>query len=224
MIRPTLHPGLAAILAGALAGPPAAAAAAASGDLSGSTYQAAAGAVLPASMTGAGPYGSPLQLAPSPPGTAAPWTGPPIRSGYDLRADRDGALDTISRLQVPSSPKGSPVRQEEEDETIPVRPGTLANTPVRIPTYDWRLQAKPVASHLAPDVSIDVDGRTSIGLFSDGTKVDMKTGTGLGSVLGLRRDAIGATAQDTRVGNGVLPSIRARDLSAGVTLQYRFGQ
>lgn len=221
MIRATLHPGFAALLAGALTGPLAAASAAASGEPSGSTYQAA-GPVLPPSMTGAGPYGSPLQLAASPPGTVAPWTGPPIRSGYDLRADRDGAPDTVSRLQVPSSPKGSPVRQEEEDEAIPVRPGTLANTPVRIPTYDWRVQAKPVASHLAPDVSIDVDGRTSIGLFSDGTKVDMKTGSGLGSVLGLRRDAIGGPTD--RVGSGVLPSIRARDLSAGVTLQYRFGQ
>lgn len=184
----------------------------------GSTFQAEGVPPAP-SMTASSPYGSSFRMAPALGGIVIPWAVPTIE-GTDLRASLGGADGgTLRHRIVPGDGTIEPDEDDDEDDDRPIRPGTLTTNPVKIPTYDRRLQSRPVAPHLNPDVTYDLNSRTSIGVFSDGTQLDVKSGTALGSVLGLRgKDA------DSKAGSSVLPGVKAKEIGAGITLQYRFGQ
>ena len=77
----------------------------------------------------------------------------------------------------------------------PPRPGSFAFEPTRVPSHFFK--EKLVAPRVDPPVEIGVGRRTSVGLFGDVGPVDPK-GTAPVRVLN-------------------------RDVGAGVTFQYRFG-
>ena len=86
---------------------------------------------------------------------------------------------------------------EEEDDTNPVRPGTFTQSSTKIPSRF--LRTNTVAPHTgSPDISYNVNNKTTIGLFGDMTRT---------------------SRTDTR-SNLAKPE---RDVGAGVTIQYKFG-
>lgn len=96
--------------------------------------------------------------------------------------------------------------QTPQDAAEPVapRPGMFEAAPVRIPEIHFpeSLEAprrRGMAPHAKPDLEIAVGRRTSLGMFGEVGKVEIET-------------------------RGLLPSVRPRDVNAGVTLQHRFGE
>ena len=151
-----------------------------------------------------GPYGEPLQLVPPrhPLGvtTEAPGIAdlsPVPRAATS--ADLSGRLPDAKSLPIQAPPVRPGTAATGEGDDAPVRPGTLGRDYVTIPAPIPNLRNRSLGPHLSPDAEFDVTSRTSMG------------------VLG-RADRL-----DVRPGAGIVPSVRARDLGAGVVLQYKLG-
>lgn len=170
------------------------------------------------SLTRAGPYGSPLAFAPELRAAATPLLsdyapGLPDPTGVGL--GESGPLGRDPRGSRPLTPATSTVARlpgevaggGEAGEGPPI-PGMLGRSPTQIPGVGRVLPGQEgpplksgvVAPHVKPDFAVPVGKDTSVGLFSE----------------------VGRLELEGR--NGPVPSVKARDVGAGLTLQYRFGQ
>lgn len=164
------------------------------------TVQAQAGTGLP-SMTREGPYGDPLRLRPAflpdmrETGTASTLGGVAFEAGRE-----GGGPDRASPDPKPNgrARTGAGVSVPHDEDDLPAAtPGTFKPVPTKLPGV--LLKTRTVTHHLTPDVEVALTPRSSVGLFGEVGKVAIEQGSGL------------------------LPSVRARDLGAGVSFQYRLG-
>lgn len=135
--------------------------------------------------------------------------GPAATSSFLSQIYLDGAASTPSvEIAEPAATQAIPagrtrgLRDAASDKTPPVaadavvRPGSIAAEP---PTVTNPFLKSKVIAPQTPDIEIGSSGRTTLGVFSDvgkpATKIDPRDGAGRAT----------------------------RDLGAGVTLQYRFG-
>ena len=160
-------------------------------------------AVRRPAMTEFGPYGSPLAMTPAYSVAAfqMPWDDGPGRAGASRAPSASG---TRLAIEPGSLPAGVPKTtfQHDGEEELPDPPGTLSTMPTRVPGLPLGKNAKSgiVAPHTKPDLEMPLSRRTSIGMFGE----------------------VGQLELETR--SGIVPTVRAKEIGAGVTLQYRFGQ
>lgn len=145
-----------------------------------------------------GPYGDPFAITPR---IRHVELGPDWQAA--LTAPDEYALGTPAGLAVVAGPARTstlpaPPVDDDRDEAIPALPGTFKRAQTPIPG----VLGKPriVAPHLAPDVAVPLGRRTTLGLFGE----------------------VGTTDPDAR--NSLVQSLKAHEVGAGVSLQYRFGQ
>lgn len=158
-------------------------------------------------LTRESPYGSPLVFtAPSAPLQLPPDL--PVLAGTAaeprLLADGEEAGALRGRAALPLSPKASlPGRGSAfpAGADLAPPPGTFRPEPVAIPDPTPMIEKRrALGPHLSPDAEVRMGRSMSMGVFGGVEGVDLRNSTGM------------------------IPSIRARDVGAGLTLQYRFGQ
>ncbi|WP_375462156.1 hypothetical protein [uncultured Enterovirga sp.] len=148
-----------------------------------------------------GPYGPPMALRPpGHPRLAASRVGPAIPE-LPLATPGRAAADPKPVLGARKNSAGDVhLWGDEEDGLPPVRPGTVGRGGVKLPEAVPDPTGKARRTALTPDYEVPLGPKTSIGGFGEVGKVQIDPQAGL------------------------LPSVKARDVTGGVTLQYRFGQ
>lgn len=112
---------------------------------------------------------------------AQPVASPAAR---DLR----GGVPTKPRVTATPDPGGP----------VPIQPGKLDTAPTRVPGQLQKTQNIAPHANGTPDIGVEVDKRTSVGVFGDMSRIE-------------REDIRTSTVK------------QGRDVGAGVTLQYKFG-
>lgn len=124
-----------------------------------------------------------------------PAAAPKSHKPATLRPPRDASVAHAGRA---SDGTGDGELETPVDVGRPDRPGSFGNQPVRVPGPF--LKGKTVAPHSKrPDLELSNDGRTTVGVFGNAELMD-------------RTDLRNSTSKSVR------------DVGAGLTLQYRFGQ
>ena len=147
------------------------------------------------------PYGEPWLLTPSqhPLGSETP---APAIAGLSPAARAAMGQDPSGRSpEVRSRPVQPPPARRGRTETAHDGdpPGTLSRDYVKIPSPIPNIRNRSLGPHLSPDAEFDVTSRTSMGVLGRADRLDVRPGV------------------------GIVPSVRARDLGAGVVLQYKLG-
>ncbi len=213
-----LRIGLAAVLVpAALAGLAAAPGRASEGRQTWEAGEARPAAGAPPSLTRTGPYGSPLALLPRPT-LAIPAIDDVTLSSEPAGAAPKAALSgpqtgaAVAALpratgSSPNKPTGSAKSRwiededDDEDDPTPAAPGTLKRDRVKVPEPSTVMgrKARRSPTSITPDYEVPLGPKASLGAYGEVGKVELER-------------------------SGPIPSVRARDLTGGLTLQYRFGQ
>ncbi len=170
---------------------------------------------LPPTFTQVGPYGGPLVVKPPrhPAGSGATslLAATPAAFGNSTHRALGSSPERERPSSVSSALKPQDNEDDDDDDDVPRKPGTISRDHVKIPDATPNLKrARPtLGPHLTPLREFEITDRTSLGVFGQADRIETR---------------FGSQANASRSTTSQAPSVRARDVGAGLTLQFKFGQ
>lgn len=150
---------------------------------------------------------------------AAPDFMPSLPGRTRKATPTEGMASVRARLQGPKlagAAKSATDDDDDDDDDDPLppsRPGALSTSFVKAPTPVPQLKNRSLGPHLKPDVTFDLNDRTSIGIISQ--------------LEGMRASTITSTLSRAQfLPSMVRPSsspVRSRDLGIGASIEFKLG-
>lgn len=145
---------------------------------------------------------------------------PGRRTEGSLTADPPAIRTRAQAVKAADGVKGKQDEDDDEDEddpTPPAKPGSLSTSFVKVPTALPIVKNRSLGPHLKPDVTFDLNDRTTVGVIS---QLDGLRPSTVMSALGRTQ----LLPPSMRPSSAAPHSMRSRDLGLGATFEFKFGK